>query len=106
MLSVNFGTCPTEVFRTFGNTGISGVGVKRSCEDCPLWGTTVTRRTRRRLRINARDLRVSGKIRRVPQVLHETEHFRCWRQQEVAKIVHCGEPFYFCRCLEPNALPH
>ena len=26
-----------------------------------------------------------------PQVLEETEHFRHWRQQKVAKIVQCGE---------------
>ncbi len=26
-------------------------------------------------------------------MLEETEHFRHWRQEEVAKIVHCGEPF-------------
>ena len=26
-----------------------------------------------------------------PQVLEETQHFRGWRQEKVAKIVHCGE---------------
>ena len=26
-----------------------------------------------------------------PQALEETEHFRRWHQQEVAKIVQCGE---------------
>jgi len=26
------------------------------------------------------------------QDLKGTEHFRHWRQEEVAKIVHCGEP--------------
>ena len=28
------------------------------------------------------------------QLLEEREHFRRWRQQKVAKMVHCGEPFY------------
>ncbi len=27
-----------------------------------------------------------------PQDLEETEHFRRWRQEKVAKIVQCGEP--------------
>lgn len=26
--------------------------------------------------------------------VEETEHFGRWRQKEVAKIVHCGEPFF------------
>jgi pterin-4a-carbinolamine dehydratase len=29
-----------------------------------------------------------------------------WFHEQVAKIVHCGEPFYFCRCLESKTLPH
>lgn len=28
-----------------------------------------------------------------PRDLEETEHFRRWRQQEVAKIVQCGENY-------------
>ena len=40
------------------------------------------------------------------QDLKGTEHFRHWHQEKVAKIVHCGEPFYFCRCLEGKTLPH
>ncbi len=30
--------------------------------------------------------------RRLLQDLKGTEHFHHWRQEEVAKIVHCGEP--------------
>jgi hypothetical protein len=29
-----------------------------------------------------------------PQVLEETEHFRHWRYEEVAKIVQCGEHLF------------
>jgi hypothetical protein len=35
-----------------------------------------------------------------PQDLEQTEHFHRGRQQTVAKIVQCGEPFYFCMCLQ------
>jgi hypothetical protein len=45
----------------------------------------------RRLRTNARELGVTGRLRRLSQLLEEIEHFRGWRQQEVAKIVQCGE---------------
>jgi len=31
-------------------------------------------------------------IARFPQLLEETRHFFSWRQKQVAKIVHCGEP--------------
>src|ERR1041385_7916921 len=33
----------------------------------------------------------TGYLQRRPQVLEETAHFRRWRQEEVAKIVQCGE---------------
>jgi hypothetical protein len=42
---------------------------------------------------------------RFSQLLEETEHFCGRGQEKVAKIVQCGEPFYFCRCLERKILP-
>jgi len=36
-------------------------------------------------------LRVLGGLGRFSQLLEETQHFCCWGQQEVAKIVQCGE---------------
>jgi len=31
------------------------------------------------------------RLKRSSHLLEETEHFYRWRQEEVAKIVHCGE---------------
>lgn len=36
-------------------------------------------------------------LKRFSQLLEETDHV-CPLQKKVPKIVHCGEPIYFCRC--------
>ncbi len=36
-------------------------------------------------------LKVTCRFRRFSQLLEETEHFCCWDQKKVAKIVQCGE---------------
>ena len=61
------------------------------CEDCPLRAPTVGRFTLRGSRVNARDSEGLADLWRSSQLLEETEHFCSRGQEEVAKIVHCGE---------------
>ena len=57
---------------------------KTSFDDCPLWAASGPLKL----------LYLVGQLLR-PRDLQDTEHFRRRRQQEVAKIVQCGEVLKF-----------
>jgi hypothetical protein len=73
--------------RPQANNRLHVVASETSCEDCPLWTTASG------LPLCAECGSVAG-LARFLRLLKETEHFRRWPQEEVAKIVHCGEQFY------------
>jgi hypothetical protein len=67
------------------------------CEDCPLRAPTIGRFTLTGSRVNARDSEGLADLWRSSQLLEETEHFCSCGQEEVAKIVQCGEHSSFNR---------
>jgi hypothetical protein len=72
---------------------ISVVGVKGSCEDCPLWAPARLHAALVGAYTPMLATLVSGKLRRFSQLMEETEHFCGCGQEKVAKIVQCGEHY-------------